>query len=254
MANDPQTEQAATSAAWFATTHWSVVLAAGQPDSAQAMAALEKLCRSYWYPLYAYVRRRGYGPEDAEDLTQALFARLLEKHSLAAAHPDKGRFRSFLLGALKHLLADEQAKAQAKKRGGGQVLVSWEQAAAEARFSREPIEDDSPDRLFDRRWALTVLDQAARRLREEYRTGSNALPFEHLKVYVTGETAAPSYADTAAQLGLSESAVKSAIHRLRRRYHELVREEVAQTVADPNELEAEIRHLMAVFNTSRATF
>jgi RNA polymerase sigma factor (sigma-70 family) len=254
VAKDPKTDQAKTSVAWFTTTHWSVVLAAGQPDSAHAMAALEKLCRSYWYPLYAYVRRRGYGPEDAEDLTQALFARLLEKNSLAAAHPDKGRFRSFLLGALKHLLADEQAKAHAKKRDGGQFLVSRERAVAEAQFSQEPMDEESPDRLFDRRWALTVLDQAARRLREEYRTGGNTLPFEQLKVYVTGETTAPSYADTAVKLGLSESAAKSAIYRLRQRHHELVREEVAQTVADPNELQAEIRYLMAVFDTSPATF
>jgi DNA-directed RNA polymerase specialized sigma24 family protein len=205
-------------------------------------------------PFYLYVRRRGHSPEDAQDLTQALFARLLEKNSLAAAHPHKGRFRSFLLGALKHLLADEHAKAQAKKRGGGQVLVSWEQATAEAQFSQEPTDEESPDRLFDRRWALTVLERAVSRLREEYCSGGDGPLFERLKVYVTGEMAAPSYADTAAALGLSESAVKSAIYRLRRRYHELVRDEVAQTVADPNELEAEIRHLMAVFNTSRATF
>jgi len=224
-----------------------VLAAAGQPESPQAAVALEQLCRTYWYPLYLYVRRRGHSPEDAQDLTQALFVRLLEKNSLAAARPGKGRFRSFLLGTLKHLLADEHAKAQAKKRGGGHVLVSWEQAAAEAQFSQEPMDEASPDRLFDRRWALTVLDRAVSRLREEYRRPGDGPQFERLKVYVTGELAAPSYADTAAALGLSESAVKSAIYRLRRRYHALVRDEVAQTVADPNELEAEIRHLMAVF-------
>jgi RNA polymerase sigma-70 factor (ECF subfamily) len=244
---------AGTRSAVFATTHWSVVQRAGDPSSPQAAEALEELCRTYWYPLYAYVRRRGYGPEDAQDLTQELFARLLQKNSIIGVRRDKGRFRSFLLGALKHLLADELAKAHAKKRGGGQVLISWEQDAAEARFGHEPVDEQSPDRLFDRRWALTVLDQAVARLREEYRLGGQAEHFERLRVYVTGEGAAPSYAEKAAQLGLSESALKSAIFRLRRRYHELVRQEVAQTVADPDELEEEIRELMAVFSESGAT-
>ncbi len=247
-------DSASTHAPCFATTHWSVVLAAGHPSSPDAQAALEKLCRTYWYPLYAYVRRRGYKPEDAQDLTQEFFARLLQKNSIAGADRTKGRFRSFLLGALEHFLADEHDRAGAKKRGGGQQFISWEQDFAEKRFADEPTDELSPDKIFDRRWALTVLEQAASRLRDEYQAAGNAPLFERLKTYVAGGGAAPTYAATAAQLGLSESAVKSAIFRLRRRYHELVREAVAQTVADPQELEEEIRHLMAVFSNSGATF
>jgi RNA polymerase sigma-70 factor (ECF subfamily) len=238
----------------FATTHWSVVLAAGREESPQAAEALGKLCRTYWYPLYAYIRRRGHSPEDAQDLTQEFFARLLEKHSVAGADREKGRFRSFLLGALKHFLADEKDKAEAKKRGGGRTIISLEQACAEERFGAEPADELSPDKIFDRRWALTVLEQATTRLRAQYQGEGQAQLFDSLKSYVTGERAALSYAEAAARLGLSESAVKSAIYRLRRRYHGLVREEVAQTVADPKELEEEIRHLMAVFSLPAATF
>ncbi len=241
--NEPDDPRGPASGASFSTTHWSVVLAAGQKGDAQASAALEQLCRTYWYPLYAYVRRRGYLPEEAEDLTQEFFARLLERNSIASADERKGRFRSFLLGAMNHLLADENAKAQAKKRGGGQTIISWERDDAEAQFAHEPLDQQSPDRLFDRRWALTVLNRAALRLRAEFTAAGTAPLFEHLKIYVTGETAAPPYAATASSLGLSESAVKSAIFRLRRRYAELVREEVAQTVSDAKDLEEELRFL-----------
>ncbi|MBI2925629.1 MAG: sigma-70 family RNA polymerase sigma factor [Verrucomicrobia bacterium] len=230
------------------------MLAAADLASPSARAALEKLCRTYWYPLYAYVRRRGHRPEDAQDLTQEFFVRLLQKNSFAGADRAKGRFRSFLLGALQHFLADEHDRASAKKRGGGQQFISWEQDFAEKRFAEEPTDELSPDKIFERRWALTVLEQAASRLRAEYQAAGTGQLFEHLKGYVTGEGAAPTYAATAAQLGLSESAVKSAIFRLRRRYYELVREAVAQTVADPRELEEEIRHLMAVFSSPAATF
>jgi RNA polymerase sigma-70 factor (ECF subfamily) len=232
----------------FATTHWSVVLAAAGPDSPQAAAALEKLCRMYWYPLYAYVRRCGYGPDDAQDLTQEFFVRILRSRSLSSANREKGRFRSFLLGALKHFLADAKDEAGAKKRGGGQVIISWDQGLAEERFAREAVDQASPDKLFERRWALTLLEQAARRLKLEYEAPGRARLFEALRGYVTTEGSESSYADSAAKLGLSESAVKSAIYRMRRRYHEFVREEVAQTVADPSELEAEIRHLLSVFS------
>jgi RNA polymerase sigma factor (sigma-70 family) len=238
----------------FATTHWSVVLAAGDPTSPQAAEALEKLCRTYWYPLYVYVRRHGNSPEGAQDLTQEFFVRILRSRSLSGANRQKGRFRSFLLGALKHFLADARDEARAKKRGGGQVMVSWEQHLAEERYAREPVEDASPDRLFERRWALTLLEQAAVRLQDEYEATGRAHAFAVLRGYVTG-AAGPesSYADSAAALGLTESAVKSAIFRMRRRYHELVREEVAQTVAEPAQLEAEIHYLMALFSGSPAT-
>jgi RNA polymerase sigma factor (sigma-70 family) len=237
----------------FATTHWSVVLQAGTAQSTQAGAALEQLCRTYWYPLYLYVRRCGYSPEDAEDLTQEFFAHLFAKNSIAGADRDKGRFRSFLLGALKHFLLDEKAKAQARKRGGGRVIISWERDYAEERFGQEPLDAQSPDRLFDRRWALTVLDQATRRLRDEYRARHDLPLFEQLKVFVVGDATAPTYTETAQTLGLSESAVKSAIFRLRRRYHELVREEVAQTVTNTDEVALELRHLMDVFSPITAT-
>jgi len=238
----------------FATTHWSVVLAAADPTSPHAMQALERLCRAYWYPLYAYVRRRGYGPEEAEDLTQEFFLRILQSHGLSTARPEKGRFRSFLLGALKHFLSDARDRAGAKKRGGGRVIISWEQDLAEERFGREPLDEESPDRLFERRWALTILEQAAARLRSEYAAAGQAQAFEILKAHVTADTPGSSYSESAASLGLTETAVKSAIHRLRRRYRELVREEVAHTVADSEQLEEEIRHLMAVFSKSGAAF
>lgn len=255
MIPDDSRRGTATSAGGiFATTHWSVVLAASESSSAQASHALEQLCRAYWYPLYVYVRRRGYSAADAEDLTQEFFTRLLHHHSIAGAQQTKGRFRCFLLGALKHLLADETARARAKKRGGDRFILSWEQDGAEQRFAQEPADGSSPERLFERRWALTVLNHAAARLRAEFTTVGDAPLFEHLKAYVTGEATAPTYATTANQLGLSESAVKSAIYRLRRRYGELVRAEVAQTVSDANELEAEIRHLRLVFSVRSESF
>jgi RNA polymerase sigma-70 factor (ECF subfamily) len=172
----------------FTTTHWSVVLAAGQNDSPLAVEALEKLCRMYWYPLYAYVRRRGYGPDDAEDLTQEFSARLLEKNGLARADRAKGRFRSFLLGALNHFLADEKDRAEAKKRGGGRTLISWDQQNAEERFGAEPMDELSPEKIFERRWALSVLEQAATRLRNEYDAAGQAQLFEQLKSYIEGGT------------------------------------------------------------------
>ncbi len=238
----------------FATTHWSVVLAAGQEGTPQSAAALEQLCRTYWYPLYAQVRRRGYSPEDAQDLTQEFFVRLLEKNAFAAADQHKGRFRCFLLGALKHFLADVKDKGLAQKRGGGRTVVSWEQACAEERFGAEPVDALSPDILFDRHWALTVLEQATARLRARYQAEGSVGLFEALSCYLTREMPAPSYAEVAVRLGLSETAVGSAIFRLRRCYHSLVREEVAQTVADAEELEEEIRYLMNVFSGPAASF
>jgi RNA polymerase sigma factor (sigma-70 family) len=231
----------------FGTTHWSVVLAAGQQDTPESAVALERLCRTYWHPIYAYIRRWGYNPEDARDLTQEFFARLLRKKSVARANPEQGRFRSFLLGALKHTLSDEQAKAEAKKRGGGQRPVAWEQIEEEERFRAEPMDQLSPDRVFDRRWALAVLEHAIGRLRAEYGAPERRRVFEELQGFITGEPLVSSCAQAAARLGQSESAVKSAIYRVRRRYHALVREEVAQTVTNPTDLAEEIRYLMSLF-------
>lgn len=232
----------------FATTHWSLVQVAAQgDDTPETSAALEKLCQAYWYPVYAHVRRRGYSAEDARDLTQEFFLRLLRSHIIDAADPNRGRFRSFLLGVLKRFLADARDIAHAQKRGGGARPISWEQDVAEAKLAREPAEDRSPDQLYDRRWAMTVLEHAAGRLHSEYAATGRLAHYESLKPYVTAERDAPSYAETAVKLHTTESAVKSAIFRLRQRYHALVREEVTQTLSDPAELENELRQLAMMF-------
>jgi len=227
---------------WFATTHWSVVLAAGQNDSPGAQAALEKLCRTYWPPLYAYVRRRQFSPEDAQDLTQEFFVRLLDKHFLAAADRRKGRFRTFLLTAVKRFLANEYDRARAQKRGGGRKTVSLEGLGPEARYRREPADTLTPERVFERQWALTLLEQVLARLQAEMAAEGKAALFDAMKGHLTGSQAV-SYATTAASLGMTEGAVKVAAHRLRQRYRELLREEIAQTVASPDEIEEEVRYL-----------
>lgn len=237
------------SAGMFATTHWSVVLSAGQSESPQAAEALEKLCRTYWYPLYAYLRRTGCNPDDAEDLVQGFFLYLLEGRILRSVEREGGRFRSFLLGTLKRFVSDQRDKASAQKRGGGRQLISWELAEAEHRFLREPADEESPDRLYERRWASVLLERAMERLRQEWASGSKADLFAQLKGFVSGEKGLASYAEAAAQANLSLSALKSAIFRLRRRYHELVREEVGHTVADPRELKEELRHLLSLFSS-----
>ncbi len=228
----------------FTTTHWSVVLAAKQGDSPQAVAALEQLCRTYWYPLYASVRRRGYSPEDAQDLTQEFFARLLSTHALGTVHPNKGRFRSFLLASLNHFLANERDKARTLKRGGGQTVISLD--AAETRYRAEPSEGMSPERIFERQWALALLAQVAARLREDYHTAGKGPLFDALQIYLSGEKGVPPYRETADQLGLSLDALKKAVERLRRRYGELLREEIAHTVSKPAEVDEEIRYLRIV--------
>jgi RNA polymerase sigma-70 factor (ECF subfamily) len=220
----------------FAHTRWSVVLAAQDP--VRATTALEELCRTYWYPLYAYVRRCGHSAEDAQDLTQAFFARLLEKNWLESVAPEKGRFRAFLLVALKHFLANEWDKARAQKRGGGVVPVSLD---AETRYQREPRDELSPDRLFDRQWALAVLAIVLHRLGDKQRL------FAALRGTLTGEEPAGGYAAVARQLGLNEGAIKVAVHRLRKRYRELLRAEIAQTVSDPAQVAEELRSLFAAF-------
>jgi len=241
-------EDADTRVRSFATTHWSVVLAAGQATDPQASEALELLCRTYWYPLYAFLRRQGHSAEDAQDLVQGFFLHLLRRDILPAAEPSRGRFRSFLLGTLKHFLSDEKSKAEAQKRGGGQQFISWDLANAEGRFQQEPADQSSADRLFERRWAMTILEQALDRLRAECASDARSESFERLQGFVTGERGPLSYAEAAAHLGLSLSAVKSAIFRLRRRYHELVRDEVGHTVAEPGEVEEELRYMLEVFS------
>ncbi len=233
---------------FFATTHWSVVLAAGHGDSPQALEALETLCRTYWYPLYVYIRRRGHGPEDAQDLTQEFFLRLLKRNYPAQADQARGRFRSFLLLTLNHFLSDEQERATAQKRGGGQVFVALDEQAPEDRYRLEPADELDPEKAFERRWAQTVLDQALARLRSEYATAGEAALYEVLKTFEPGEQNPLSYAEAARRLGVTESAVKSLIHRLRQRHRQLVREEIAHTVSTAAEVDEELRHLIAVIS------
>ena len=249
MAEATHTETAtAGQGTWFTTTHWSLILNAQDTSSPMAQAALEKLCRTYWYPLYVYVRRQGEDGEAAKDLTQGFFARLLEKKYLAQVAREKGKFRSFLLAALKHFLADERDKARAQKRGGGQSFVSLDDSEGEERYRLEPVDAMDAEKLFERRWALTLLEQARARLREEYLEGGKSSLYERLKAFEAGDRDAPSYAEVAFELGLTESAVKSAVFRLRQRYRELVREQVACTVASPEEVDGEIRHLISVIS------
>ena len=233
MAGDPSSEglgSAPQISAGFPATHWSVVLTAGHESSPRAREALELLCRAYWYPLYAYIRRRGYGPEDAQDLTQEFFVRLLRKNYPARADRAKGRFRTFLLHTLSQFLADQRERATALKRGGGQVLISLDAESPEDRYRLEVADDLTPEKLFERRWARTLLDRAQARLREELTTGGKETAYEILSAFEPGEQGALSYTEAAARLGVSESAVKSMIYRLRQRHRELVREEIAHTV------------------------
>ena len=232
----------------FTTTHWSVILTARTTGSPDAAAAMEKLCQAYWYPLYAYVRRRGHEPEDARDLTQSYFLRLLENDYVAQADPAKGKFRSFLLVTLNHFLSDARERERAIKRGGGRTIVSLDAMDAEERFRCEPRDSTTPERLFERRWAMTLLDRAARRVREEFVEAGKEDVFNVLQVFQPGEQTALSYAEAAARLGLGEAAVKTLIHRLRRRHRELVREEVAQTVSSTQEVEEELRQMIAVLS------
>jgi RNA polymerase sigma-70 factor (ECF subfamily) len=232
-------------AANFRTTHWSVVLRAADIHTAESAQALESLCRNYWYPIYVFVRRRGHEPEEAKDLTQEFFARLLETESLRAADPSRGRFRTFLLGATKNFLAKERRDATRLKRGGGQQFIAWDQFDPEERYQLEPLSDDaSPEAFFDRGWARTLVGRVLSRLQEEMEREQLSDRFVWLKRFLQCDAADASYAEVASQLGLSEPAVKSAIHRLRRRYAQLVREEITQTVVSPEDVEEEIRHLI----------
>jgi RNA polymerase sigma-70 factor (ECF subfamily) len=227
----------------FQTTHWSLVAAAQDGSSPQARQALAELCEAYWYPLYAFIRRSGFGTEESRDLTQEFFARLLEKDYLAGVNREKGKFRSFLLTACKHFLANERDRASALKRGGGRSIQSFDSTDAEKRFGQEPAHHSTPERLYERRWALSLLQNALGRLRSEFQQAGKEAVFERLKGLLTGEKHAERYAEVAAALGMSESSVKVSIHRLRRRYGEILREEISRTLRDPSEMDAEIRDL-----------
>jgi RNA polymerase sigma factor (sigma-70 family) len=229
----------------FTTTHWSVVLDA-QSESPAAQEALEKLCRTYWRPIYSFVRRQGVGPEEAEDLTQGFFAELLERKNLSAVRKEKGRLRSYLLGALKYFLADERRRAMAIKRGKGQRLIPLEELCADDRIEMEPAEPVTAERIYERRWAMTVLERVLSRLKDEFAAAGNARLFDSLKQLLPDEPGAPSQADIAAQLGMTENAVRQAFHRFRQRCQLLLREEIAHTVATPADIEDELRHLIAV--------
>ncbi|PWU07961.1 MAG: RNA polymerase subunit sigma-24 [Verrucomicrobia bacterium] len=230
----------------FVTTHWSVVLAAGRNDTTRAQRALARLCNTYWYPLYAYVRRRGYGPEDAQDLTQEFFARLLSQDSLSKADRERGRFRTFLLAAMSHFLANEWDKARAQKRGGGAEFVPIQLGSAETRYGEEPADPRTPEQEFERRWAVALLDEVLNRLRAEHKDKESVESFETLKPCLVGDSESQPYAELAKKHGISEGAVKVNVHRLRRRYRELLREEIANTVATADEVDAEMRYLFTV--------
>lgn len=230
----------------FATTHWSAVLSAGRNDTPRARHALAALCQTYWPALHAYVRRRGFPPQDAEDLTQEFFARLLQHNWVARADARKGRFRTFLLTALSRFLAGEWDKARALKRGGGRPPLPLDSAAGGPGDPADPGGALPPDLVYDRHWALALLERTLSRLRAEFAQAGKAREFTHLKPFLTLARADISYAQAAAATGLSEGAARVAVHRLRQRYRELFREEIARTVADPAEVDAELRHLVAV--------
>jgi RNA polymerase sigma-70 factor (ECF subfamily) len=227
----------------FAVTRWTLILSAARgSQTPRAATAMAELCRIYWYPLYAFIRRRGHSAHDAEDLTQAFFARLLDKHFLAAADREAGRFRTFLLMAVKRFLANQHEAAQAKKRGGGRQFVPLDGLEPEARYHLEPADSLSPERLFEQQWAITLLDHVLSRLRDNMTAQGKVTLFDALKDHLAGGRD-ESYATTATRLGISEGAVKVAVHRLRRRYREMLRKEIEHTVTSPDEVEDEIRYL-----------
>jgi RNA polymerase sigma-70 factor (ECF subfamily) len=242
---EPARKPARSQGGRFATTRWSVVLEAGRGSSPASREALAKLCETYWYPLYGYVRRWGHDADSAQDLTQEFFTRLLEKDYLRDVTPTRGRFRSFLLAALKHFLSNERDRANAAKRGGGHAPLPLEFETAEGHFRLEPADHLTPEIAFERQWALTVLDRTLRKLGSEHERGGKGALFARLKGTLTGEQSG-SYAQLAAELQMTEGAVKVAVHRLRRRFGELLREEIAETVADPGDVDDEIRYLFAV--------
>jgi RNA polymerase sigma factor (sigma-70 family) len=230
----------------FATTHWSVVLAAGHSSVPGAQAALENLCRTYWFPLYAFARRQGNTPEDAQDLTQDFFSRLLEKNYLATVNPNLGKFRTFLLRSLKNFLVNDWKRAGRLKRGGGVEFLSIDTNEAEERYAAEAPDEFNPDAEYETRWAVALIEQVLSTLRQEFDAADKGRLFEELKGFIWGNKTIASYAEIAGQLDLSEGAVKVAVHRLRQRFRELLRAEVAHTVARPEDIDVELRHLIGV--------
>ena len=233
----------------FATTRWTMVNAAGHSSDAAAARALSELCEIYWPPLYAYLRNRGYSPEEAQDLTQGCFARLLETHAIRSADPTRGRFRSFLLTALKRYVINEYERGATARRGGRHVHFTLDLDEAERSYSSERRDDDTPERQFERKWALIVLDRAFLRLREECEQAGQSNMAEALLPYLTDTGDLPSYRAVASELRLTEGAVKVAVHRLRRRYGAILRREIAETVADPAEIDAELRELLSAVSS-----
>jgi RNA polymerase sigma-70 factor (ECF subfamily) len=243
--NQPVSANAQNGVVAFTTTQWSVVLDA-QSESPSAQEALEKLCRTYWWPLYGFVRRQRYSPEEAQDLTQGFFAMLLERRDFDAVRQEKGRLRSYLLASLKNFLAKAHRRATTIKRGEGRPLVPLDELLARERADLEPTDALSADRIYERRWALTLLEQVLARLGEEYRVAGSTRLFEELKQLLADDPDRPSQAQIARELGIAENAVKQAFHRLRQRYRLLLREEIAQTVVAPDDVENELRHFIAV--------
>jgi len=231
----------------FATTHWTVVLAAGQRHTPQSDGALEELCKTYWFPLYAYVRRRGHTKEDAEDSVQAFFARFLEKNYLAGLSAERGRFRAFLLASLKNFLANEWDKSQRQKRGGGAVPLSLDWQTADTQFQVAATNQPSPEKAFDREWALALLAKVIDRLQQECSADGKAKLFSELKIFLTAGKGELSHADAAKSLSMDETAVRVAVHRLRKRYRVLLRTEIAQTLADESQVDEEMRALFGAF-------
>ncbi len=236
----------------FATTQWSQVLAAQQGGDPESIKALEALCSAYWYPLYAYVRHQGYDADQARDLTQGFFAELLEKDFLGDVDPSKGRFRSFLLASLRNYLSHERDKAAAKKRGGDAMTLSFDARDAETRFEIEPTDKLDPEQLFERRWAMTVLERAMQSLERESGEAGGLEQFARFKPYLTGQEPHQAYKEVASDLEMSEGAVKTAVYRLRQRYGQCLRAEIADTVADPRDVDAEVRHLLTTIRPSQS--
>jgi DNA-directed RNA polymerase specialized sigma24 family protein len=234
----------------FSTTHWSVILQAGDSQLPQSEQALERLCRAYWYPLYAFVRRRGFDADLAQDITQGFFACLLEKKTISVADPARGRFRTFLLTSLNNYLHNEWDRANRQKRGGGREILSMDALPAEERYSLEPADHLTPERLFDQRWAQEVVDRATERLQKEFDSAGQGERLARLRSFLLSDPAGASHTQVAVELDMSIGAVRTAIHRLRRRFGELLRVEIAETVTCPEELDAEIRHLLQALGGS----
>jgi RNA polymerase sigma-70 factor (ECF subfamily) len=233
----------------FITTRWSVVLAAGRTSQPAAREAMSTLCGLYWHPLYAFIRRRGASKEEAEDMTQAFLAHVIEKESLRNVDPGRGRFRSFLLTSLKNFLSDQRSKEAALKRGGGVTPLSLDVEEAEGRYRLEPADESTPERIFERQWALTVIEQAMRRLRERYATSGKAAHFDEMKIFLSGEKRPVPHAEVAERLGITPLAVKVAVHRLRKRFRDTLRDEIAQTVATSEDIDTELRALYSALDS-----